>query len=162
METAAGADLFARILGRKPEDFLHLLGEIHRDLLIVEDVDDRQYLEYPERGISIVIEDSIAKTIQLHAQGTSPDYAQYSGSLPGNLQFSSSRGQARRVFGAPERSQKGTAGEGILGGYLNPWDRFNLRDRSVHLEYTANATGIRLVSISLLAKVPERPSGQKH
>jgi hypothetical protein len=110
-----------------------------------------RYLEFPERGISIVLGDNdVADTLQLWPDGVEPAYHQYQGSLPAALTFASSREEARNKLGAPIKSSEGGQGKGMFGGFMYPWDRFHCDGWRVHFEYRAGAIGIRLVSISLL------------
>jgi hypothetical protein len=92
----------------------------------------------------------VAITLQLWPEGIEPEYGEYQGALPAGLTFDSSRTETRLKLGVPEKSNDGAPGEGILGGYFYPWDRFQVGQSTIHFEYDANYSTIRLVSISLV------------
>ena len=109
-----------------------------------------RYAEFPNIGVSIILNDyDLVTCIQLWSEKRSEQYAGYGGALPGGVNFDNSQEEVRRIYGEPISSDKGGSGRGLFGGFLYPWDLYHFDHYHVHFEYNADATSIRLVSLSI-------------
>jgi hypothetical protein len=78
-------------------------------------------------------------------KGTKP----FSKPLPGGLTWTSSRAEARASFGAPSASGEPQGEPGTIMYSPYPWDRWDSPDTGgVHLEYTEDASALRMVTLS--------------
>jgi hypothetical protein len=116
-----------------------------------EEYGRNRYLEFPELGISIILDDAnIAIAIQLYSAHTDPDeYREYEGILPGDLNFQSSRADARVFFGLPIRQSQGGPGTGLMGADGAPWDLFRTQSWDVNITYGRDLGSIWFMSVSL-------------
>jgi hypothetical protein len=140
---------YARLLG-KP--FLAFSAELGSDAPAPpppRPPGEPRYLELPEQGVCIVLDETDTATcVQFFPDARIPRYARYQGPLPGDIEFTFSRDQARAALGEPTRENAG-GGKGLLGRPVSPWDLFRWNRLNVHLEYDATAAAIRLVSVSV-------------
>jgi hypothetical protein len=103
------------------------------------------YLNAKTAGISFALEkDGSVRTVFLYSQGFE-GFAQYLGSLPAGLTFSSSRVDARAAMGSPVMSGE-PGGIGLMA-IEYAFDRFEHDNRYVHFQYTKGDDAILLVTI---------------
>lgn len=109
-------------------------------------IEGQSYVELRAKGISYVSEDNATVTaVQLHSFGHER-YSRYTGVLPGSLEFSMGRSQARVLLGTPQQS-----GEAIaipILGVKPPWDAFVIGRFRVHIEYTDAYDSIGMVTLT--------------
>jgi len=138
------------VLGKRPAEFAHAFGLTRLKPPPPTAEGEPRYLEFPDRGVSIVLDESdVAICVQLWSEGRSDEYQGYGGPLPKGLTFGSSRDVVRATLGKPVKSENGGPGKGLFGGVLLPWDLFRSEGRDIHFEYSDSGVDIRLVSISL-------------
>jgi hypothetical protein len=103
------------------------------------------YLNAKGAGVSFALEDDgNVRTVFLYSQGFE-DFAQYTGALPADLTFASSRERARAALGTPVMSGE-PGGIGLMA-IEYAFDRFEHGDRYMHFQYKAGDKGILLVTI---------------
>lgn len=73
--------------------------------------------------------------------------------LADELSFSMSREQVRSALGAPSKSGGGVR-SALLGRVIPPWDRYDLRDHSLHLRYTEDGGAVAMVTLMAAWRVP--------
>lgn len=111
--------------------------------------EDRTYFALPQAGISLICDGGdLVTAIQLFGEHDD-DYAKYTGSIPNGLAFEMTRPRVRDVLGVPLR-QSESAVLPILGR-IGPWDLFVLPRYCLHVQYSARATEIELVTLTLPA-----------
>ena len=138
------------------EEILNLLGtEISQAQLddlavafkespIVSSISDDTYVSFEKNGFSLLIRDNgRLATVHLYLEPDSP-FSAYAHDLPFGMSPDASREEIRSMLGEPSKS--GTLGRGLLG-VTPPWDRFSFPSRSVHVQYSTDATRIELVTI---------------
>jgi hypothetical protein len=132
-------------LGLTPQQ-VEASGELTEDTISIDTIDRRTYGEAPLSGISFVLDDAgRVRTIQLHADGHE-GYRAYAGSTPSGVRFDMSRSAVRSELGVPLRSAEAQNLPGY--GWAEAWDRFDLGDVQMHVQYGPNAQSILLISIS--------------
>ena len=102
----------------------------------------------------VILHDANQKvlTIFLHASGHN-DYEGYSGELPGGITLNDNRNAVREELGEPTKSRDEGFTDDVLGPQ-GPWDRFDFRDCSLHIQYDMDATRIELVTLMAPERVP--------
>jgi hypothetical protein len=139
------------------DDFIQLLGQ-HEGSEAVRKTeeefsmtrtateDDGDFLlEAPHAGISVLfLEGPTVHAISLHS-GSKGGFSAFQGSLPGGLDFQSKREDVLRAFGPPTKYR------GPFQSSFDPtpsggWDLYAKDGYSIHIEYDAFTTQIRLVT----------------
>ncbi|WP_438017217.1 DUF6392 family protein [Sorangium sp. So ce315] len=113
-----------------------------------ESIDLDSYVEMPNEGVSFILPRG-TKISGIHLYSAGRDgYNEFAGCIPKGLQFSMSQEEVRRLMGQP--LQSGDAVVDPIMGDMPAWDKFDLGDYFVHVEYALAVDRIGL--ITLLAK----------
>lgn len=105
-----------------------------------------RYIELPDQGVCILIDwNDICSCVQFFGEKNSAHYEEYTGHLPFNLSFSSSRFAVREAMGDPVASNDRTFMDYPLTVY--PWDWFNHEGRKVHFQYNATLDSVSQVTV---------------
>jgi hypothetical protein len=103
------------------------------------------YLYGKAVGIQFALNrDHTVRAAFLHAEGVE-DFAQYPGTLPGGLSFTSSRADVRAALGEPVFN--GDAGGVGLMAIEHSFDRFEEGPHYLRFEYLAGNMSIRMVTV---------------
>lgn len=133
-------------------NLLHLRLEAAHTLLsqsastvVASTIEDRQYVEYPEGGLSIVASTGgNIVAIQLYAAGYQ-GYEQFKGAVPDHIAFSESRDSIRKRLGQPVAS--GGGGQSECFGEIPQWDLFERNNYRLHIQYTHDGAAISLITL---------------
>lgn len=110
-------------------------------------------VEIPERGIAFKFDDR-RRLSSVFLEGPAAETAAaYADELPDGLSFSMSRRQVRTALGPPSKSGGGTK-SAVRNRVTPPWDRFDLRDYSLHVQYTAGGSVVSMVTLMATWRVP--------
>ena len=91
------------------------------------------------------------RTLQLHRDGHE-GYDGFAGEMPHGITFGHDAAAVRALLGEPTTSGQPTP---VSGPRAMPrWDRYVLGDLVLHVEYTLEGDGIRLVSLMTVAAAP--------
>jgi hypothetical protein len=114
--------------------------------VVIEHDDDMWHAEATSAGLSFVADttDGTIMAVQVHAAGHQ-DHSRFAGPLPAGLSFDHDRATVRRMLGRPSRSRDPAVVDPF--GPMPAWDRFDEPELSLHVEYTLDGDGIRMVSL---------------
>lgn len=113
-----------------------------------EEGDDGEcYFSYPDLGIEILFDSAMkVKTVFLYSgREEEKEQKQFAGKLPAEVSFEMSREDVRGLLGMPF-SYKAEVFK-VLGEFQNPWDKFQLELRTLHVRYNPDTTKIEQVSV---------------
>jgi hypothetical protein len=114
----------------------------------LEIMGETPFINSHANGISFRLDqDQKIDAIFLYAQGVE-DFAAYDGALPAGRSFSNTREDVRAALGEPSFS--GEAGGAGIMAIDYSFDRFENDHHYIRFEYTAEASGIRLVTIGVV------------
>lgn len=114
---------------------------------VIEPEDDVFYCSMYAQGCEIFFdENGFLKSIFFFAEGEQ-DARQYLGNLPENLFFNKTRVEARELLGIPDDSQEVSE---HLGDKIPAWDRYKRSTYTLHITYSKNLGGVRLVTLDRL------------
>lgn len=138
-------------------DAIEMLGEtiaiveeselLRGEPITVQESEGKVYGEAIDVGLSFVADlTGRVHTIQMHAAGHE-GYEPFEGELPMGVQFSDTRDRVRHRLGVPTLMGEPTDVHSL--GRMPAWDRYDGELVSVHLEYTLEGAGVRMVSVML-------------
>jgi len=137
----------------EPLDVVASSPDLVGDSFVVEVIDGRTYGEAPRSGLSFVVDDDgRVDTVHLHAEGHE-GYSGYGGMIPLGVRFDMSRAQVRSILGSPTASGEARQIKGYGEGPA--WDRFDLADGHMHVEYVKDLRSIQLVTLMAPSVVSE-------
>lgn len=106
------------------------------------------YLEVQSRGVCFIADDKgTIWCVQLFGAGKDDSYAAYSGNLYGGVKLSDSRQTVRTKLGEPDDTAPGKMEAGDSAECEYPWDIFDTSKYNIHCEYSADASGILLMTV---------------
>jgi hypothetical protein len=143
-----------RLLGENVQEALqgHFIALLGADP-VVTTTDDRTHVDIVSAGLSLVaFADGRVSAIQLYADGYQ-SHDQFSGVMPFNFTFKTSREQVRDKLGTPTVSGGGTAS--LLYGKAPAWDRYDTSAFSLHIQYSEDTKQIQMITIMLPDAVPK-------
>jgi hypothetical protein len=112
-----------------------------------EVIDLDSYVEIPAEGVSFVLPRGERVTaVQLYSAGRD-GYSEFAGAIPKGLSFSMSREAVRAQIGKPQISGEATT-IAILGK-KPAWDKFDVGEFSIHVEYSPELDKVGLITLSL-------------
>lgn len=108
--------------------------------------DARVYADSSGSGLSFIADlgDGLVHTVHLYAEGHQ-DHRAFAGALPGRLHFGDDRASVRGRLGQPARS--GESQEIHPFGRMPAWDAYDFPEAVLHVEYTLDESGIRLITL---------------
>src|SRR3954454_12761568 len=133
------------LLGTEPSQ-MHLdsLASAFKEAPNISSISDDTYVSFEKSGFSLLIRDNgRLAAVHLYLEPEPPFFA-YSHDFPLGMSPDAGRKEVRSLLGNPSKS--GSLGRGLLG-ITPPWDRFSFPSRSVHVQYSSDATRIELVTI---------------
>lgn len=149
-------ELAKNVIGRNVKDFRKSFRDGKFDLPPKYFEGDEEwgwnrYLEFPELGVSIVLDESDRATaLQLYSVNTDPpEYHEYQGDLIGGLNFTSNKDDVRKILGCPVRESDGGLGTGLKGTIGAPWDLFRTLLWDINITYNGDGDSINFISISI-------------
>jgi hypothetical protein len=111
----------------------------------MEFVEDEAYVELNEAGVAFVLpEGRTVVAVQLYSEGLD-GYRKFGKPLPEGLTFEMSQAEVRARLGQPKTAAVRGHVPGL--GTVSAWDSFALPAYRLHLQYTLDGQGIRLVSL---------------
>ena len=114
-------------------------------------IDCERYLFNPEKGIDIVMSESmIVHSIHLFS-GNTPESKRFQGIDVNNVRFEMNRSDVEMLLGKPNK--KGGGYKDIFGG-VPPWDKYYYDTYTLHLQYSLSADKIDLITIGSLKLEP--------
>ncbi len=123
---------------------LDALASAFKEAPIVSSISEDTYISFEKNGFSLLVRDS-GRVAAIHLYLIpEPPFSAYSHDLPLGMNPDASREEIRSLLGNPSKS--GALGKGLLG-ITPPWDRFSFPSRSVHVQYSSDATKIELVTV---------------
>ena len=115
-----------------------------------EDDADDEFIEFKTQGFGLAFDGDVLQAIHLHSGEQDDDYAKYDLPLPMGIQFQQSKAELLSRLPPPDVTGGGC--DSFIGP-VPPWVRFDRVDgHSVHVEFTADTKGIRMVTVMLLKK----------
>lgn len=137
-----------------PPDAVESSPDLVDDAVVLESIDGRTYGEAPRSGLSFVVgDDGRIRTIHLHAEGHE-GYEGYVGLIPSGIRFDMSRAEVRSALGTPSASGEPRQIEHYGEGPA--WDRFDLPEAQMHIEYAVDQRSVQLVTLMKSTVVPGR------
>jgi hypothetical protein len=116
---------------------------------IIEEDDGVSYLFNAPKGINLILTDDFSVgSIHLFS-GNNNETKRYRGIIPFDLKFSMSRTVINRKFGRPDR--KGGGYTDFLGT-LPVWDKYFLKNCSLHIQYATDTNSIDFIALASLGK----------
>jgi hypothetical protein len=108
--------------------------------------EDRKYLSFPSRGISLVFDSEILTAVQLFAAGEEPGFSAYVDDLPDGVLFSWKKELALKSLGVPEKAGGGS-GSRFDQKPVPPWVRFQKGTYMLHLQFSHGEDRITRISM---------------
>jgi hypothetical protein len=145
-------DRIETLIGRRSSEIMGMAR--FRDAAEVdkETIAGLTYIGFLREGAGFVVdENDLVHAIHLHSEGHE-DYSQYSGEIPGGLNFAMSQQAVRGILGSP--AAQGEEGESLLGRHP-AWDVFRLNDAYLHAGYNFDRQSIQILTVS--ADLPALP-----
>lgn len=112
--------------------------------------DDRLVVRLTDSGAALIFDDEPAlRAVQLYSDGRH-GFRRFVWPLPFGLSFAMTPALARAALGPPARSGGG-ASLPVLG-LQAAWDQFEVAGFRLHIEYTLDATAVRMVTLTRLGE----------
>lgn len=117
-----------------------------------ETIEELTYIEFVREGASFVVdENGLVDAIHLYSEGLD-GYSQYSGEIPGGLNFAMNQQAVRGVLGSP--AAQADEGESFLDRHP-AWDVFRVNDVYMNVTYDFDRQSVQQFTLS--AESPALP-----
>ena len=124
-----------------------LFGKYFDSILLDEGI-NVYYLLNPQFGIDIILRENYSvKSIHFYS-GSQKGVKVFPDTLPFDLEFSFSKEYCRKLFGVPRFTGGGDSS--ILYGVTPFWDKYQIGQVSLHLQYSKDLKMLDLVTIESL------------